>query len=370
MNKRFLILLILISCISMLNGQVKLSGIVKDVSGNTIPGVSVVIKGTTVGTTTDIDGKYQIQVSSSAILQFTYVGMKAVEVQVNGRNYLDVQLESENIGLNEVVVTALGIQRDKKTLTYSSQQIDSEEMMKARGINFMENLSGKTAGLEIEKSASGAGGSTRVILRGFKSLAGSSEPLYVIDGVPVMSLKRGQPGMWGGADNGDGLSQLNPDDIETINVLKGLNASILYGSQGANGVVLISTKKGVTGKTEVTINSTTSFESVMLYPEMQYDYGAIDGAKESWSTIKGGTKFTEKMMKDFFNIGINLVNGVTVSGGNNKTTAYFSYNNTASKGIIPNNKYGKNNVSFKQSTKVFDDKLELSSNIILAGCVI
>jgi outer membrane receptor protein involved in Fe transport len=129
-------------------------------------------------------------------------------------------MESSAIGLDEVVVTALGIQRDKKTLTYASQQVTGEELMKARGTNFMENLSGKTAGLEIEKSASGAGGSTRVILRGFKSLGGSSEPLYVIDGIPVMNIKRGQPGMWGGADNGDGLSQLNPDDIESINVLK------------------------------------------------------------------------------------------------------------------------------------------------------
>src|SRR5690606_35217685 len=146
---------------------------------------------------------------------------------------------------------------------------------------------------------------------------------------------------------------LNPDDIESINVLKGLNASILYGSQGANGVVLVTTKKGVAGTARVTLNSTTTFESVLVWPELQFDYGAVNGAKESWSTTKGGTKYTEQMMKDFFQTGNNLVNGVTVSGGNNITTAYFSYNNTSAKGIIPNNKYGKNNVSFKQSTKLF-----------------
>lgn len=367
-RKRFyLILVLLFASFASVIAQTTVSGTVNDASGSSIPGVSIVEKGTTNGTTSDMNGKYSLKVGTNAVLQFSFVGMTSIEEAVNGRTTIDVVMASSAIGIDEVVVTALGIQRDKKTLTYASQQVEGAELMKARGTNFMENLSGKTAGLEIEKSSSGAGGSTRVILRGFKSLTGSSEPLYVIDGIPVMNVKRGQPGMWGGADNGDGLSQLNPDDIESINVLKGLNASILYGSQGANGVVLISTKKGMAGKTEVTLNSTTTFESVLLYPELQYDYGAINGAKESWSTTKGGTKYTEQMMKDFFNTGTNLVNGVTVSGGNNKTTAYFSYNNTTAHGIIPNNKYGKNNVSFKQSTKLFDDKLELSSNVILAS---
>jgi len=156
-------------------------------------GVSIVEKGTTNGITTDMDGKYSLAIGSSAVLQFSFVGMTAIEEVVNGRTTVNVVMTSSAIGLDEVVVTALGIQREKKTLTYASQQVDGEELMKARGTNFMENLSGKTAGLEIEKSASGAGGSTRVILRGFKSLGGSSEPLYVIDGIPVMNIKRGQP---------------------------------------------------------------------------------------------------------------------------------------------------------------------------------
>jgi TonB-linked SusC/RagA family outer membrane protein len=259
------------------------------------------------------------------------------------------------------------IQREKKTLTYASQQVSGEELMKAKGANFMDAMNGKAAGLEIKKSASGAGGSTRVILRGFKSLGGSSEPLYVIDGIPMLNIKRGQPGMWGGADGGDGLSQLNPDDIESVNVLKGLNASILYGSEGANGVVLVTTKKGLAGKTTVSLSSTTTMESVLIYPELQFDYGAVNGAKESWSATKGGTKYSEQMMKDFFNTGTNLINGATISGGNNITTAYFSYANTTAKGIVPNNKYGKNNVSFKQSTKLFDEKLTLSSNVMLSS---
>lgn len=202
----YLILVLLFASFASVYAQTRVSGTVTDAGGSSIPGVSVVEKGTTNGTTTDMDGKYALTIrTSGAVLQFSFVGMSPVEETVNGRTTVDLVMESSAIGLDEVVVTALGIQREKKTLTYASQQVDGEELMKARGTNFMENLSGKTAGLEIEKSASGAGGSTRVILRGFKSLGGSSEPLYVIDGIPVMNIKRGQPGMWGGADNGDGL---------------------------------------------------------------------------------------------------------------------------------------------------------------------
>ncbi len=367
-KRLYLILVLLFASFASVIAQTKVSGTVTDATGSSIPGVSIIEKGTTNGTTSDIDGKYTLTVGSGNVLQFSFVGMLTVEEAVNGRSTIDLVMESDAIGLDEVVVTALGIQREKKTLTYASQQVEGEELMKARGTNFMENLSGKTAGLEIQKSASGAGGSTRVILRGFKSLTGSSEPLYVVDGVPIMNIKRGQPGMWGGADNGDGLSQLNPDDIESVNVLKGLNAAILYGSQGANGVVLISTKRGKAGKTLVTLNSTTTFESVLVWPELQFDYGAVNGAKESWSTTKlSNPGYTEQMMKDFFQTGTNLVNGATISGGNNTTTAYFSYANTSAKGIIPNNKYGKNNASFKQSTKIFDEKVTLSSNVELAS---
>ncbi len=363
------ILLTLTMCIVLVVSaiaQQTVTGRVTGEDGSGVPGASVVQKGTNNGTVTNDSGEYTISVPADATLVFSFVGMQTVEEEVNGRSTVDVSLQQSDIGLDEVVVTALGIRRDKKTLTYASQEVSGEELMKAKPINFMDALNGKAAGLEIEKSASGAGGSTRVILRGFKSLGGSSEPLYVIDGIPIMNVKRGQPGMWGGADLGDGLSQINPDDIESVNVLKGLNASILYGSQGANGVVLITTKQGTEGKTDVTLSSTTTFESVLIYPELQFDYGAVNGAKESWSTTKGNTMYTENMMKDFFNVGNNLINSVTISGGNKMTTTYFSYANTTANGIIPNNKYGKNNVSFKQSTKLFNDNLTITSNVQLS----
>ena len=365
MKKRmFLILIVLFASFATTMAQMKVSGTVTDPDGSSIPGASIVQKGTTNGTTTDADGKFAINVSANAVLQISFVGMKPVEVAVNGKAVINVKLESETVGLNEVVVTALGIQRDKKTLTYASQQVSGEEMLKARDQNFMNALSGKTAGLDIKTSSSGAGGSTKAVLRGNKSLMGLSEPLYVIDGIPMVNRKGGQPGSYGGTDGGDGLSAINSDDIESINVLKGANASILYGSEGANGVVLITTKKGKEGKVNVTISSSSMIESVSGLPDFQYSYGATGGSDYSWSKTKGN--YASNYIKDFFQNGINTTNSIAVSGGNNKTTTYFSYSNVSATGVLPTNHYSKNNFSFNQSTKLFNDKLTISSNVMFS----
>ncbi len=341
-------------------------GKVTDEAGESIPGVSVLVKGTTVGTITDMDGRYSLDVpAEGTTLVFSFVGMKSQELAFDGRPEINVSMASDNVAVDEVVVTALGIQRDKKTLTYSSQQVTGEEMMKAKDINFMSSLSGKTAGLEIRKSVSGAGGSTRTVLRGSKSLSQLSEPLYVIDGIPMVNRKGGQSGMWGGTDEGDGLSQINPEDIESISILKGSNAAVLYGSQGANGVVMINTKKGKEGKTNVSFSSSTIFESVIETPELQFGYGSTAGSKESWSYTKGN--YADNYVKDFFQTGSNLVNTLAISGGNSKTTAYFSYGNTSATGVVPNNKYEKNNVTFQQSTKLLNDKLSIRSNVMLSS---
>jgi TonB-linked SusC/RagA family outer membrane protein len=341
-------------------------GKVTDESGESIPGVSVLVKGTNAGTITDIDGRYVLEVPAGGnTLAFSFVGMKAMEVAIEDKAEINVSMVSETIGVDEVVVTALGIQRDKKTLTYSSQQVTGDEMLKAKDINFMNSLSGKTAGLEIKKSVSGAGGSTKTVLRGNKSLSQSSDPLYVIDGIPMVNRKGDQSGMWGGTDEGDGLSQINPEDIESISILKGSNAAVLYGSQGANGVIMINTKKGKAGKTSVSFSSSTIFESIIATPELQFDYGSEGGAKESWSSTKGN--YASDYVKDFFQTGSNLVNTVSISGGNEKTTAYFSYGNTSSTGVIPNNEYQKNNVTFQQSTKLLNDKLNIRSNVMLTS---
>ncbi|NLN30519.1 MAG: TonB-dependent receptor plug domain-containing protein, partial [Bacteroidales bacterium] len=308
MKKLFLFMVTLLTTTAMLFAQVRVSGTVTDEDGEGLPGVSIVQVGTTVGTTTDLSGNYTLNVTdANAVLRFTFVGMTTVEQPLNGRSTVNVVLQSESIGLEEVVVTALGIARERKTLTYASQQVSSAEITRARDINFMSSLAGKASGLEIKKAASGAGGSTRTVLRGSKSLSGLSEPLYVIDGVPMVNRTGSQAGMWGGVDEGDGLSQINQEDIESISVLKGSNAAVLYGSQGANGVVIINTKKGKAGTTDISINSGTIFESVLLYPELQYKYGAIGNAKESWSTTPL-SNYDDQFVKDFFQGGYNLVN--------------------------------------------------------------
>lgn len=341
-------------------------GKVTDENGEAIPGVSVLVKGTTVGTITNVDGQYSIEVPAGAkTLAFSFVGMTTKEEVLDARSEINVSLKSESIGVDEVVVTALGIQRDKKTLTYSSQQVSGEEMMKAKDMNFMSSLSGKTAGLEIKKSSSGVGGSTKTVLRGNKSVNGASEPLYVIDGIPMVNRKGGQSGMWGGTDEGDGLSQINPEDIENVSILKGSNAAVLYGSQGANGVVMITTKKGKSGKTNVSFTSSTIFESITKTPDLQFSYGSEGNAKESWSYTKGN--YASNYVKDFFQTGLSEVNTVSISGGNDKTTAYVSYGNTASKGVVPNNEYQKNNITFQQSTKMLNDKLIIRSNVMLTS---
>lgn len=364
-KKLLLILIVLLASFAGVMAQIKVSGTVTDPDGSSIPGAAIIQKGTTLGTTSNMEGKYSISVSSSnATLQFSFVGMKTVEEVVNGRSVINVKMQSESLGITEVVVTALGIQRDKKTLTYASQQVSGDEMLKARDQNFMNALSGKTAGLDIKTSSSGAGGSTKAVLRGNKSLVGLSEPLYVIDGIPMVNNKGGQPDSYGGTDGGDGLSSLNSDDIESINVLKGANASILYGSQGANGVVLITTKKGKEGKVNVTISSSTMVESVSGLPDFQFSYGATGGSDYSWSKSKGN--YMTSYIKDFFQKGITATNSISVSGGNNKTTTYFSYSNVSATGVLPTNKYSKNNFSFNQSTKLFNDKLTISSNVMFS----
>jgi len=355
-------LMLFLSAVSFAQ-QRTVTGTVIGEDGLSLPGVTVVDKGTGQGTITDINGKYTIEVASDAVIVFSFVGMETTEEAVNSRSTIDVTLVASAIGLDEVVVTALGIKRAEKTLTYSTQTVSAEELTTTKDLNFMNSLSGKAAGIEIKKSYSGPGGSTRVVLRGTKSLTGDSEPLFVIDGIPMVNRKPSQGAMWGGWDGGDGLSQINPEDIESINILKGSNAAALYGSQGANGVVLITTKSGTEGVTKVSINSSVSFDNPMMLPELQYKYGAEGGSSQSWSYTAGD--YDDTFVEDFFQTGYNLVNSVSVSGGNSRTTAYFSYSNTSANGIIQTNTYKKNNVSFKQSTKLLKDKITISSNVML-----
>jgi TonB-linked SusC/RagA family outer membrane protein len=343
--------------------QNSVNGTITDEEGVPLPGATVVVLETNDGSTTDFDGNYSISAAEGQTLEVSFVGYETQQITVGSDAVYSISLVAGN-ALDEIVVSALGIQRDEKTLTYASQTVKSENLTQARDMNFANSLSGRAAGVEIRKSSSGSGGSTRIVLRGSKSLRGDSQPLIVIDGVPMVNNRNSQPDVWSGNDTGDGLSQINPDDIESITILKGANAAVLYGSQGANGVVMITTKSGEEGVTKVSVNSGVTFESVIKTPELQYDYGALNGDKNSWSTTKGN--YDSGYVEDFFQTGANYINSISVSGGNNKTKAYFSYYNSTSDGVIPTFKYQKNNVSFKQSTKLLDDKMTITSNIILA----
>ena len=270
----------------LLFAQKSVNGTITDQDGVPLPGATIVVLETNDGATTDFDGNYTISAAEGTTLEISFVGYESQQVVVGSDSTYNLSLQEGN-ALDEIVVTALGIKREEKTLTYASQTVNTEELTQARDMSFANSLNGRAAGVEIRKSSSGAGGSTRIVLRGNQSLTGDSQPLIVIDGIPMVNNTGNQPGVWGGIDEGDGLSQINPDDIESISVLKGANASVLYGSQGANGVILITTKSGEAGQAKVTVNSGVTFESVINLPDLQYSYGAQNGDKNSWSTTKG-----------------------------------------------------------------------------------
>lgn len=365
MKKRLLTLLFLVTSLGLYAQRI--SGKVTAASdGAPLPGVSVVVKGTSNGTTTNADGDYALDVpGSSEALVFSFIGYATQEVQIAGQTQINVSLADDITQLNEVVVTALGIEREAKSLSYAQQTVDGSSLTQARDINILNSLSGRAAGVDIKKSSSGPGGSTKVVLRGNKSMAGGSQPLFVIDGIPMANNIGSQPGMWGGTDGGDGMSQINPDDIESMTILRGSNAAALYGSQGANGVILITTKKGKEGAARVDFNTGVTFESVLKKPDLQFKYGAIGGAKESWSTTPGN--YASNYVDDYFKTGANVINSIAISGGTARTTAYFSYGNVSATGITPKNSYNRNNFTFKQSTKLFNDKLTVRSSVMVSS---
>ena len=345
----------------------QVSGKVTGPDNKAVAAATVKIKGSTTATSTSTDGSFSIKApAGNVVLEISSLGFATKEVSVGAaQSSVSVSLATQSSDLSDVVVTALGVKREKKALTYASQQVSGDELRKGANFNFMDALSGKAAGIDIKISSSGAGGSTKAVLRGAKSLIGTSEALYVIDGVPMVNNKGGQPGSYGGTDGGDGLSSINPADIESVNVLRGANASILYGSQGANGVIVITTKKGKAGKTTVDFNHSTIIDQVSGIPDLQFSYGAINGSDYNWSKTKSNY-YQNNYVKEFFQTGVNVTNSVSVSGGNDKTTAFFSYANMSVKGVMPTNTYTKHNITLNQSTKLFNDKLTVSSNVIFA----
>ncbi len=339
------------------------SGVVLDATDHEpLTGATVSVKGVTGhGALTDMNGKFTIKnIKAGAVLVVSYIGYTTKEVAVGNLSELTVELVSADKQLETVVVTALGIKRSQKALSYNVQEVKNDALTTVKDANFMNSLNGKVAGVNIQRSASGVGGATRVVMRGNKSISGDNNVLYVIDGVPVgNSADRGGDGsgFGSGRASGEGISSINPDDIESISVLTGPSAAALYGASAANGVILINTKKGAAGKLRVNFSSAVETASPFMLPKFQNTYGNAAGQYTSWGD-KLATPSDYKV-RDFYNRGVTFNNSFNFSVGTDKNQTYFSASAINAKGIVPNNKYHRYNASVRNTSKFLDDKLTL-----------
>jgi TonB-linked SusC/RagA family outer membrane protein len=369
---------------------VKVSGVITEKStGLPLPGVSISIKGGTAGTQTGTDGKFSIQANTNDVLRIAFIGYNSQEVTItNAANPINISLEESQNSLNEVVVTALNITREKKSLGYAVQELKSKDISEAKETNLVNALSGKVAGVQVTNSQ-GDMGSSRIIIRGETSISGNNQPLFIIDGVPVDNTQN--LGTGGSRDFANTISDINSEDIESMSVLKGPNAAALYGSRAAAGVVLITTKKGKGTKgLGISINSNTSFSSLLILPEYQnslgqgsngqFSYvdgkggGVNDGVDESWGPRLDGRLIPQfnsngvavpfvahpDNVRSFFNTGRTLNNGIAFSGSGDKYDFRLSYNNFDQTGVIPNSSQSKNSFLFNSTYKI-TPKLTLST---------
>ena len=402
--------LMMLMCITTWAQDATVKGQVKDVKGESLPGVSVVVKGTNRGTTTDGLGNFLITANSTETLVVSFVGFTKQEIAVGNRSEITVSMVEDAQNLNEVVVTALGIKRDKRALGYSVQEIKGEDIALAKEPNVANSLAGKMAGVQVSRSANGAGGSSRVVIRGTNSLVGNSQPLYVIDGIPMDNANPNSPGRFGGIDYGDGISNINPEDIETMSVLKGPNAAALYGQRGSNGVILITTKSGKSRKgIGVKYGIDYSVGNALVLPDFQDQYAqGLDGtfthlrgndgriytwgaaqtagiqgtpkmsagrdrfARSSWGAEMKGQPYEDQWgnvlnltpqpntFQTFFNQEKQMINNVSLDGGNETVNYRLSFGNTKIDGYTPGNTLNRTNITLRTVAKL-TSKLELDA---------
>ena len=355
----------------------KVSGIVIDENNEPLIGVNIKVEGSSEGAITDIDGNFNIMAPQGSTLSFTYVGYTPQTVKITDKNIYEIRLVSDTKQLNEVVVTALGIKREQKALSYNVQQVKADQLTEIKDANFVNSLNGKVAGVVINSSSSGVGGASKVVMRGTKSIEQSSNALYVIDGIPMFNFGGG-----GGTENGsegvtESIADLNPDDIESISVLTGAAAAALYGSNAANGAIVISTKRGKVGKLQVSISSNTDFAKPFVLPRFQNRYGTGSlGKTEGSTTLSWGPLLNEASRRgyeprDFFDTGMTYTNSVTLSTGTEKNQTFFSAAAVNSEGIVPNNRYNRFNFTFRNTTSFLNDRMKLdvgASYIIQNDC--
>lgn len=350
--------------------QKKLSGRVVDEAGLPLPGATVLQKGTSNGVVTDLQGEFTITVPDDAVLRVSFMGYKTLEVPAKGRSRLDIVLVEDAVALDKVIVTALGIEKKEHSLSYSTSQINNEELNRVKMPNLVTSLAGKAAGVQVNQVSSGLGASAKVSIRGVRSVAGDNQPLYVIDGVPMLNSTSeqaytaiGGTANAGNRDGGDGISGLNSEDIESISILKGAPAAALYGSQAANGVILITTRKGKSeGQRSVSFSTSLMFDNAASLPQMQNRYGVSDGI-DSWGDREKLPAYDN--LKSFFSTGLTSITSLSVSHGNEKLQNYFSYANTTGHGIIENNRLSKHNITLRETSTMLNGRLKLDGSVNL-----
>ena len=342
-------------------GGSTLEGLIKDDSGPLL-GATVIVKNTTRGTTTDMDGKFRLEgLQPGDVLQVTYVGYDPYEVTYTGQTTLDILMTTTANQLNAVVVTAMGIERQSKTLSYAAETVGGDDVADIKSVNMINALQGKAAGLQITPNSTGAGGSSKILFRGNKSINGSNQPLVVVDGVPLMmNITSDQVNSnWGAQrDGGDAMSTINPDDIASISLLKGASAAALYGAVAANGAIMITTKSAMAGRLAVNVSSNTTIDTPLSLPEFQNTYGA--NGQYSW-----GDKLASKApdyAEKFFRTGWTTNNSISINGGAEDLRAYFSYGNVTSGGITPENDYSQHTLNAKVGFDLFNDHIKVDFN--------
>ena len=342
-----------------------ISGNVVDAKGEPLIGVTVIEKGTTNGAVTDLDGNYKITTKTATpVLVFSYVGYQTKETHAT-ENIVNIVLEDGAQELGEVVVTALGIKRSEKALSYNVQKVGNDAVTTVKSANFMNSLSGKVAGVNINASSAGMGGAARVVMRGPKSISQSNQALYVIDGIPVTGRSQGElkgdAMMYANQPGTESIADVNPEDIESISVLSGPAAAALYGSAAAQGVVMITTKKGQEGKVSVTISNSSQFANPFVMPKFQDQYVNRPGEIKTWGD-KATSEFGTYEPAYFFNTGTNIQNNISLTAGTSKNQTYLSVGTTNAQGIIPNNSYDRYNFTFRNTTSFLNDKMTCDFN--------
>src|SRR5690606_7135440 len=371
--------------------SIVIRGKVSSSDGEPLVGATIHVQGSTKGTVSDLDGFYQLQASPADVLVFSYIGCKSKEITIVNQSQLEVVLEADSQELSEVVVTAAGIERERKALGYSAQGVGSEALTEAREANVVNSLKGRIAGLHVNPSSGGAGGSSNVVIRGASSLTGSNQPLYVLDGVPIDNSTLDAANLSDGRDFGDGIGNINPDDVESITVLKGPSAAALYGARGANGVILITTKKGSARKgVGVELNSNFTSESPNVLPIVQNKWGGgyggnyssfgtreIDGVEypvytnsmyDHWGgEMDGRLIIVDNMpelgvipyspqpagnIRDFYRTGSTATNTVAITGGSEKSSVRVSLSDMRNKHILPTTSFTRQTIAVNFSSKI------------------